>query len=94
MCTLCANGIVFIHSKVEKLFIFGIGGALGITLSMDTVAFELKVFATKLNVLSMEAMFLMSPPLGLDSLVPMDEVVLRASSKIGNPCHDSDCTTF
>ena len=72
----------------------GIGGALGITLSMDVVAFELEVSTTKLDVLCMEAMFLMSPPLGLKNLVPMDEVVLRASSRIGNPYHDSDCTTL
>ena len=63
--TSCVDGLVLTHSKVESLLISGIGGVLGITLSMDTIAFELNVSMAKFGILCMEAMFLESPPLGL-----------------------------
>ena len=68
------------------MLISGIGGALDITLSTNAVALELCVSATKLGILCMEALVLESPPLGLTFPVPMEEVVPRASSRIGNPC--------
>ena len=57
-CTSCANGLAFPCSKVENVLISGIGGALGITLSMDTVALGLKASFAKFGDLRMEAMFL------------------------------------
>ena len=41
-CTSCADGLVFPRSKVENTLISGISGALGITLSTNAVALELK----------------------------------------------------
>ena len=61
-CTSCADGLVFPCFKVENILISSIGGALGITLSADAVALELKASSTKFGDLQMEAMFLESPP--------------------------------
>ena len=91
-CTLCANGLIFPHSKVENTLIFGIGGALCITLSTNVVALELKASSAKFGNLRMEATFLESPPLGLKILVPMEEVGFGESFKIGSPCQDSERT--
>ena len=52
-CTSCADGLIFPHSKVKNPLIFGIGGALGITLSMDAMALELKVSFAKFSDLLM-----------------------------------------
>ena len=93
-CTSCADGLVFRHSNVENALIFGIGGALGITLSMDAVACELKASFAKFGNLHMEATFLESPPLGLKIPIPMEEVGFGASSRIGKPCQDSEHTTL
>ena len=79
-CTSCVDGLIFPHSKVENTLIFGIAGALGITLSMDAVALELKASFAKFGDLRMETMFLESPPLGLKIHVPMEEVGFKASS--------------
>ena len=93
-CTSCADGLVFPRSKVENALISGIGGALGITLSTDVVARELKASSAKFGDLRMEATFLKSPPLGLKIPVPMEEVGFGASSEIGKPCQDSERTTL
>ena len=93
-CTSCTDGLVFPRSKVENALIFGIGGALGITLSTDAVACELKASSAKFGNLCMEAMFLESPPLGLKIPVPIEEVGFGASSKIGKPCQDNERTTL
>ena len=93
-CTSCVDGLVFPYSKVENTLIFGIGGALGITLSTDAVACELKASSAKFDNLCMEATFLESPPLGLKIPVPMEEVGFGASSKIGKPCQDNERTTL
>ena len=93
-CTSCANGLVFPHSKIENTLISGIGGALGITLSTNIVARELKASSTKFGNLHMEAMFLESPPLGLNIPVPMEEVGFGASFGIGKPCQDNERTTL
>ena len=79
-CTSCVDGLIFPCSKVENILISGIGGALGITLSMDDMALELNVSSAKFSNLCMEATFLESPPLGLKILVPMGEVRFGASS--------------
>ena len=93
-CTSCADGLIFPHSKVENALISGIGGALGITLSTDAVARELKASSAKFGDLRMEATFLESPPLGLKIPVPMEEVGFGASSGIGKPCQESEGTTL
>ena len=64
-CTSCVDGLVFLRSKIENILISGIGGALGIILSTDTVALELNVSFDKFNDPRMEVIFLESPPLGL-----------------------------
>ena len=94
VCTSCANGLVFPHSKVENMLISCVSNALGITLFIDIMPLELNVSSTKLGILHMEAMFLESPPLGLKILVPMGEVGFGASSEIGSPCQDNECTTL
>ena len=76
------------------MLICGIGGALAVNLSMDIVALEIKVSSTRVGNLCMEVTFLESPPLGLKIHVPMDELGFGASSKIGNPCQDSERTTL
>ena len=93
-CTSFANGLVLPHSKVENILIFGIGGALGITLSMDAVALELNVSSAKFGDPRMEATFLEYPSLGLKILVPMEEPGFGASFEIGNPCQDNERTTL
>ena len=93
-CTSCADSLLFPRSKVENALIFSIGGALGITLSTNAVALELKASFAKFDDLHMEAMFLESPPLGLKILIPMKEVGFGASSRIGKPCQDSERTTL
>ena len=93
-CTSCADGLIFPHSKVENMLISGIGGALGITLSTNAVACELKASSTKFSDVCMEVTFLESPRLGLKVPIPMEEVGFGASSGIGNPCQDSECTTL
>ena len=94
VCTSCVDGLAFPHSKVENMFIFCIGGVLSITLSTDTLALELKVSTTNFGDLCMETMFLESPPLTLKIGVPMDELDFGASSKIGSPYQDNECTTL
>ena len=76
------------------MFIFDIGGALGITLCKDDVALELKVSSAKFGNLLMEAMFLESPPLGFRTPIPMDKVSFGESSRIGSPCQDNESTTL
>ena len=93
-CTSCANGLVLPHSKVDNPLNSCIGGALGIILSTDTVALELKASFAKFGDLHMEATFLESPFLGLKILVPMEEVGFRASFGIGRPCKDNERTTL
>ena len=39
VCTSCVDGLVFPHSKVGNIFMSSIGGPLGITLSIDIMAF-------------------------------------------------------
>ena len=93
-CTSCDDGLVLPHSKVENTLISGIGGALGITLSTDAVALELKASFTKFGNLRMEATFLESPPSVLKIPIPMEEVGFGASSRIAKPCQDSEPTTL
>ena len=93
-CTLYADDLIFTRSKVENTLISNIGGALGITLSTDTVALQLKKTSAKFGDLHMETTFLESPPLGLKIPIPMEEVGFGASSKIGSPFQDSECTTL
>ena len=93
-CTSCAEGLIFPRYKVENALISNIGGAMGITLSTDAVAHELKASFAKFGNLRMEVMFLKSPPLGLKIPILMEEVGFGASSGIGNPCQDSECTTL
>ena len=93
-CTSCADGLVLPCFKVENILISSIGAALGITLSMNAMALALNVSSTKFGDLHMEATFLESSHLGLKIPIPMDEVGFGASSKIGSPCQDSECTTL
>ena len=93
-CTSCADGLIFPRSKVENTLIFGIDGALGITLSTDSMALELKASFAKFGDLRMEATFLKSPPLGLKIHIPMEEVGFGASFGIGKPCQDNERTTL
>ena len=93
-CTSCAIGLVFPRSKVENILIFGIGGALGITLSMDTATLELNASFAKFGNLRMDATFLKFPLLGPKILVPIEEVGFGGRFGIGNPCQDTECTTL